>query len=78
VACLVASPREGAPEADGALRAAIAAAAACPRLTRSALVPPWYDPAAATTRHPTPHVSHALGSRLPSAFFLSASAVLDD
>ena len=28
-ACLVALPREGAPEADGTLRAAIAAAAAC-------------------------------------------------
>ena len=27
--CVVASPREGAPEADAALRAAIAAAAAC-------------------------------------------------
>jgi hypothetical protein len=44
VACLVASPREGAPEADGALRAAIAAAAACPQVdtvrSRAALVRP--------------------------------------
>ena len=71
-ACLVALPREGAPEADGALRAAIAAAAACCRLTQFALVPPWYEPGAATSRHPAPYVtgarvSRALGSGLPSA-----------
>ena len=42
--CVVASPREGAPEADAALRAAIAAAAACRHVDTSTLLPPWYDP----------------------------------
>ena len=42
--CVVASPREGAPEADAALRAAIAAAAACRHVDTSALLPPRYRP----------------------------------
>ena len=42
--CVVASPREGAPEADAALRAAIAAAAACRHVDTSALLPPCYRP----------------------------------
>ena len=79
--CVVASPREGAPEADAALHAAIAAAAACRHVDTSALLPPWYVPGAATARHRAPRAtgaraSHALGSGLPSALLVSAAAVL--
>ena len=65
-ACLIAPPREGAPEADGALRAAIAAAAVCQQVDT-------LRPGKATALA-APRVTRALGTGLPSTLRNSAPA----